>query len=326
MAKRDKRVAPPENHIDISPTYYLGQTFSTILRWGFLLSISYVILYPLLYMSSMAFRATADFYDITVVWIPRTFTLDHFKYVIMELKMLTPLVRTVLISTLCTLAELILTSTVGYGFARFRFKGSNLLFGLVILTIVIPPQMLNMANYLLMRNFDIFGLIGAITGELSPINLIDSLWAFILPAISGQGIRAGLLILIFRQFYSSLPVELEEASLIDGCGFTKTYLLIMAPNLSNTFFLCAIFGFVWYWTDYYYSLIYLPTWHNLALRLERIWEVVYNSIPLDGDRTFYNVAAKQQATCLLFIAPLVIFFLLIQKTFSQSIEKSGLVG
>ena len=108
-----------------------------------------------------------------------------------------------------------------------------------------------------------------------------------------------LTMILFRQFYSSLPVELEEASLIDGCGFTKTYLLIMAPNLSNTFFLCSIFGFVWYWTDYYYSLIYLPTWYNLALRLERIWEVVYNSIPLDGDRTVYNIAAKQQATCLL---------------------------
>ncbi len=327
MAKRDKRTTVvPENHIDISPTYYLGRMCSTILRWFFLLSISYVILYPLLYMSSMAFRSTVDFYDITVVWIPRTFTVDHFEYVITELQMLTPLVRTVLISVVCTVAELVITSTVGYGFARFRFKGSNLLFALVILTIVVPPQMLNMANYLLMRNFDFFGIIEAITGELSPINLIDTIWAFFLPALTGQGIRAGLMILIFRQFYGALPVELEEASLIDGCGFTRTYLHIMMPNLSNTFFLCGIFGFVWYWTDYYYSLIYLPTWQNLALRLERIWELVYNSLPLDGDRTFYNVAPKQQATCLLFIAPLVIVFLLIQRNFSQSIEKSGLVG
>lgn len=327
MAKRDKREAiSSQNHIDISPTYYLGQAFSTVLRWGFLLSISYVILYPVLYMSSMAFRATVDFYDITVVWIPRTFTLDHFRYVLTELKMATPLLRTVLISTLCTAAEIIVASTVGYGFARFRFKGSNLLFGVVILTIVIPPQMLNMANYLLMRNFDVFGIIEAVTGELSPINLVDTLWAFFLPAVSGQGIRAGLLILIFRQFYGALPVELEEASLIDGCGFVKTYTRIMMPNLSNTFFLCGIFSFVWYWTDYYYSLMYLPTWQNLALRLERIWQTIYNSLPLDGDRTFYNVVPKQQATCLLFIAPLVIAFLLIQKTFSQSIEKSGLVG
>ncbi len=327
MAKRDKRsTIAPENHIDISPTYYLGRMCSTVLRWFFLLSISYVILYPLLYMSSMAFRSTVDFYDITVVWIPRTFTVDHFKYVITELKMLTPLVRTVLISTLCTAAELVIASTVGYGFARFRFKGSNLLFALVILTIVVPPQMLNMANYLMMRNFDFFGIIETITGELSPINMIDTIWAFFLPALTGQGIRAGLLILIFRQFYGSLPVELEEASLIDGCGFVRTYTRIMMPNLTNTFFLCGIFGFVWYWTDYYYSLMYLPTWQNLSLQVERIWEIVYNSIPLNGDRTFYNVVPKQQATCLLFIVPLVIFFLLIQRKFSQSIEKSGLVG
>ncbi len=311
---------------EISPGYYLGRMFSTVLRWAFLIAIAYVILYPLFYMFSMSVRATVDFYDVTVVWVPKTFTFDHFAFIIEKMKLLTPLLRTVFITVVCTIIQIIITSTVGYGFARFKFRGSNILFVLVVFTIMVPPQLLNMGNYLLMKNFDFFGIIEAITGTPSSINFLDSMWAFVLPAVTGQGIRAGLMILIFRQFYASLPNELEEAALIDGCGFWRTYVRIMAPNLSNTFCLCAIFSVVWYWTDFFYSLTYLPTKKNMALQIDNINQLVTNMIPNTGDRSMYNLAPKQQAACLLFILPLVIFFLIIQKSFSRSIENSGLVG
>ena len=242
------------------------------------------------------------------------------------MKLLTPLLRTVVITLVCTAIEMIITSTVGYGFARFKFRGSNMFLALVIFTIMVPPQMLNMSNYLLMKNFDIFGLIEAITGSPSTVNFLDTIWAFVLPAVTGQGIRAGLMILIFRQFYASLPNELEEAALIDGCGFWRTYTSVMAPNLSNTFCLCAIFSVVWYWTDYFYSLTYLPSKKNMALQIDNIHQLVTNQIPNNADKSMYNLVPKQQAACLLFILPLVIFFLIIQKSFSRSIENSGLVG
>lgn len=312
--------------VEISPTYYLGKMFSTLLRWLFLIALSYVILYPLFYMISLSIRSTNDFYDVTVVWIPKTFTLEHFKFILEKIRLGTSLLRTVMISVLCTLSEIIVTSTVGYGFARFKFKFSNLIFVLVVFTIMVPPQMINMSNYILMKNFDIFGLYGLITGKESPLNLLDSIWAFLFPAITGMGIRSGLMIIIFRQFYSAIPNELEEAALIDGCGFTKTYVKIMAPNLSNTFFLCGIFSMVWYWTDYYYSLTYLPTWKNMSLQIDNIRTLITYAIGNQGDLSEYNLVPKQQAACLLFILPLVVFFLIIQKSFSQSIENSGLVG
>ncbi len=312
--------------LEISPGYYLGRMCSTLLRWAFLIAIAYVILYPLFYMLSMSIRATTDFYDVTVVWVPKTFTFEHFEFVIGKMRLLTPLLRTVVITLVCTVIEMIITSTVGYGFARFKFRGSNLLFVLVVFTIMVPPQLLNMGNYLLMKNFDFFGIIEAITGDVSSLNFLDSIWAFVLPALTGQGIRAGLMILIFRQFYASLPNELEEAALIDGCGFWKTYIRIMAPNLSNTFCLCAIFSVVWYWTDFFYSLCYLPSKKNMALQIDNIHQLVTGQIPNGGDRSMYNLAPKQQAACLLFILPLVIFFLIVQKSFSRSIENSGLVG
>ncbi len=325
--KKDKiSVESRRNHIEISPTYYLGRILSTWLRWLFLISISFVILYPVFYMLSMSLRSTSDFYDITVVWVPKNFTFAHFKYILTKLGIGKPMLRTVLITVLCVAAEIFVSSAVGYGFARFKFKGSNILFAIVIFTIIVPPQMLNLSNYLLVRNFDIFGIIELITGAPSKINLLDSVWAFFLPAISGMGIRSGLLILIFRQFYSAIPVELEEASLIDGCGFLKTYFKIMMPNLSNTFLLCSVFSVVWYWTDYFYALIYLPTWKTMALQIQRIIELLTNRLGLTGDRTVYNIIPKSLAACLVFILPLVILFLAVQKQFSQSIENTGLVG
>lgn len=313
-------------HIEISPVYYLGGVCSTILRWLFLIAISYVILYPIIYMFSMSIRSTADFYDLTVVWVPKNYTLEHFKSIIFQLNVVKPMLHTFLITLICTVAEMLVTSMVGYGFARFRFKGSNILFAIVIFTVVVPPQMLNMSNYLLMRNMDLFGIIKALMGAPSGINLLDSYWAFVLPAFLGMGLRSGLLILIFRQFYAAIPVELEEAALIDGCGFFKTYVRIMIPNLSNTFCLCAIFSMVWYWTDYFYSVVCLPTMKTMALQIDNIQNLLLNRKGLWGGTSVYNITPKMLAACLIFILPLVIFFLLIQKRFSQSIENSGLVG
>lgn len=324
---RNSNIKTNQNeHIEISPTYYLGGVCSTILRWLFLIAISYVILYPIIYMFTMSIRSTADFYDLTVVWVPKIFTFDHFKSVILQLNIWKPMLNTFLITLICTVAQMLVTSIVGYGFARFKFKGAGALFALVIFTVVVPPQMLNMSNYLLMRNFDLFGLFEAILGRPTGVNLLDSYWAFIAPAFLGMGLRSGLLILIFRQFYAAIPTELEEAALIDGCGFFKTYVRIMMPNLSNTFCLCAIFSMVWYWTDYFYSVVVLPSMKTMALQVSDIQNLLYNRKGLWGGNTVYNLTPKMLAACLIFILPLVIFFLLIQKRFSQSIENSGLVG
>lgn len=110
--------------MEISPLYYAGRAVTTLLRWLFLLAVAFIILYPLVYMLSMAFRSPKDFMDVTVIWIPKTPTLDNFKTAIGRVGMLRAMGYTVYISTVSSILQIFVTCLAGYGFARFRFKGN----------------------------------------------------------------------------------------------------------------------------------------------------------------------------------------------------------
>lgn len=276
-------------------------------------------------MVSMAFRSYTDFNDVTVVWLTKTFTLENFKMLLIYLGFGDALLHTTVITVSTTICQLIITSMIGYGFGRFQFKGRNILLGLVIFTVIVPPQMLNLSNYLLMQDFDFFGLIRAITGKPTGISLLNGPLSFVLPAILGQGLRSGLFILIFRQIYAALPKELEEAALIDGCGAVKTYLSVMMPNASNSFLITGIFSVVWYWTDYYSAATLLTSYRTLAINLPDLRTTASMLLPM-AERNAYRYIPMEQAACLLMILPLLIIFLLIQRHFSNSIDKTGLVG
>ena len=313
------------NQIEISPLYYLGRACWTALRTFFLICISFIILYPLVYMLSMSIRSYLDFYDVTVIWIPRTFTMENFSFLINKMNLTSSIMNTLLITVTCTVAQMFVTSFTAYGFARFKFRGNGLLFGVVLFTIMVPPQMLNIPNYLLMKNFDIFRLISTITGSMSPIKLLDSVWCFLLPAVLGQGLRAGLFILIFRQFYTGLSAELEEAAMIDGCGYLKTYFRIMMPNAKNVFVICGLFSLVWYWSDYYTAASFLSSMKTMAIELSSFRVTLEEFLPI-AERTAYRIVPLEQAACLLFILPLIILFVVFQRFFTQGIDKTGIVG
>ena len=206
---------------DSSPLYYLGRAVWSAVRFFFLLGMTFVILYPLLYMLSMSLRAGADMYDMSVVWIPKHFTLDNFRVVFEQLGFGTAMLNTIEIALGCAVIQVFVCALTGYGFARFPFKGRGLLFLVVIFTIVVPPQMTNLPNYLLFHDFDFFGIVQAATGRATEINLLDRRSTLYLLALLGQGIRSGLFILIFRQYFRGVPMELEQAAMVDGCGFGR---------------------------------------------------------------------------------------------------------
>ena len=173
--KKNRRELPDLRSIQISPAYYAGKCVGNLLRWLFLLAIAFIILYPLLYMVSMAFRSPKDFMDITVVWLPKTPTWDNFRTAVVDVHLLEAMKNTVLIAVGSSLLQILVTCLAGYGFARFHFKGSTLLFIMVVFTIVVPPQLLGMPNYLLMSNFDVFGIIRLITGTMDVAAIMKKL-------------------------------------------------------------------------------------------------------------------------------------------------------
>lgn len=284
--------------------------------WGIfcaliLFGLSFIILYPLFFMVSMAFRSTADISDPSVIWVPRHFTLENILDALKFMDYGETLKNTFSLSIVSSLLQIVSCSLVGYGLARFRFRGRGLMFALVILTIIIPPQVLYTPTYLMYRS----------------LNLINTPWPLYLPAMLGVGIKSGLFIYIFRQFYINLPSELEDAAYIDGCGHVKTFLRIIIPNAGVAFLTVFLFSLVFYWNDYYNVSMYLNNRKTVSTALSTLASAFltdskYEAIIFNP----YMASTRMQAGCLLSMLPLLLIYLALQRFFVTGIERTGIVG
>ena len=315
-----------QNVVNSSPLFYLSNILYKVFRFFFFVCMVFIILYPLLYMVSMAFRTLDDVYDPSIVWLPRHYTIQNFSEVIAVTNYPLALFNTILMSISCSLIQVFITAFVGYGFARFRFFGRNVMLGIVIFTIVVPAQMVSLPNYINFREFDIMGIKTMLTGSGFGFSLLGQPLSFLLIALFGMGIRSGLFILLFRQYFRGLPSELEDAALVDGCGALRTFLRIMLPNARNIMLMIFLFSFVWYWNDYYLSSIYLGTdFPTVSTRLSALQGMLELTMKTDSYDP-YQVVCLQQAFCLLVILPPLILYAFLQKNFMQGVEKSGIVG
>lgn len=289
-------------------------------RFLIIFGLGFVILYPLIYMVSCTFRERNDMNDPTVMWIPRNYTLDVLKETIKAMDFWNTLKNTVVLNIGCSLVQVVSCAITGYGFARFKFKGKGILFGIVVMMILVPTQVISLPLYTQFRYFGIKGLFS--------INLIDSMATMYLPAITANGIRSGLMILIFRQFFKGLPRELEDAAYIDGCGPLRTFVKVMVPNAASAFLTVFLFSIVWYWNDYYVSSTFFTNNKTVALMLQNLDSQL--KIALFNDATV-EISPREQivwkeAGCLLSILPILVLYTCLQKYFTEGIERSGLVG
>lgn len=295
-----------------------------IFRFLILFGLGFVILTPLIFMVSYGFRSASDMNDPTIIWIPRHVSLKVMKETIQAMGLLrsplnrgNPLVNTILINLGCSVFQVLSCAVTGYGFARFQFKGKKLLFGIVILMILVPVQVISIPLYMTFKNF-FFGT----------VNLIDSYAVMYLPAMTANGIRAGLMIFIFRQFFRGLPKELEDAAYLDGCGPLGTFLRVMAPNAASAFLTVFLFSIVWYWNDFYTSSVFFSNTKTMALVLKNLDAAINIEIFKNANA---NVSAREkivwlEAGCLISITPMLILYACLQKHFTEGIERSGLVG
>ena len=178
--------------------------FTVIVRWIFLLAFSFILLYPLLYMISGSVKAIQDFSDPTVTWIPKNYSLDSLARAAEALKLWPSLKNTLVLEIVSALIEIVTCSIAAYGMARFEFRGKKLLMFSMILTILVPEQLTTIPTLLNFRQLDFLGilrLIGMALGtELRP-NILDTPLTFYLPSLFAVGLRGGLLIFIYMQFF-----------------------------------------------------------------------------------------------------------------------------
>lgn len=298
-----------------------------LLRFLLLVGFCFVILYPIIYMLSMSFRDSKDLMDPSVIWVTRNFTFKNFKDAFEGMKYLKSLSTTITIGLVSSLLQTISCCFVAYGFARFKFKERGLMFTFLLLTVIIPPQVTLIPLYLLYKNFGIpflSGILQDITGYVMTANLIDNPLAFYLPAIFGMGIRSGLYIFILRQFFIGFPDELEQAAEIDGCNSFSTFVRVILPNAGSMLLTVSLFSIVWYWNDTFYTSTFLGQSKTLAIALSVLRSALAESEGMTNN--FYESTAQMQAGCLIFILPLLILYIVMQRYFTEGIERSGLVG
>lgn len=198
-----------------------------------LIGLSYIVLYPIIFMLSTAVRSPADYYDPTVIWLPKHFSLEAFGTAARLLNYGKTFGNTLLISVGASLIQVAICAMVAYGLARYSFKGKGIMIVCIILTIIVPSQTIIVPLYEQYRYFDFFGisrLLSLIFGGNFTVKLTDTVWVYYLPALLGNGLRAGLFILIFMQTFRGFPKSIEEAAWIDGCGHFRCYTSIMIPN------------------------------------------------------------------------------------------------
>ena len=178
---------------------FLKNVVVKFFMYVFLVGISYIILYPFITKISASFMSNSDFTDVTVKLIPKYPTLDTYKIVIIENDYFEALLNTTLLAVSTAVLQTLVTAVIGYGFAKFKFRGKSLIFGLVILSMVIPHKTLQLSMFTFFRYFDIYGIIELLTGNT--IQLIDPVFPLLILSLFGLAFKNGLYIFIFRQFY-----------------------------------------------------------------------------------------------------------------------------
>ena len=314
----------------LSHGYLLRKTVKkwsvSIIRAILLFGMCFLILQPILNKLSISIMEERDLYNPSVITLPLHFTTANYELASSFMDYWKTMGNTFLISFTIAVIQVFVCMLVGYGFARFEFPFKKFWFACVILTIVIPPQVISTSLYLHFKFFDFFGIIEAITKE--PLNLRGSVLPYYMMSVTCMGLKNGLYIFMLRQFFRTIPKELEEAAYVDGCGTLKTFFRIMLPDAKPMITSCFLFAFVWQWTDSFYSSMFLGKISLLSIQIGQIAErlghyLMYEANTGGGASVGYTNCIIATAT-LMIIAPLLLLYLVAQKGFVESISSSGI--
>ncbi|MDE6168222.1 MAG: carbohydrate ABC transporter permease [Acetatifactor sp.] len=293
-----------------------------ILKAAIIIGVGYVILSPVIGMLVNSFSSDMDAVDPMVFVLPKKPTLERYSLAALRMNYLPTMAKDLIYTLTLTLLQLLICSMVGYGFARFDFPLKKLLFGCVVVMIVIPAHTIMLPLYLSFREFNPFGLVKLITG--STINLMGTPIPMYIMTLLGCGVRSGLYIYIFNQFFRGLPKEIEEAALVDGAGVWYTYFRIMLRNAMPSVITVAVFSIVWQFNDTFYAKLFLisedvviskkiATLQAVIANQDKILSVTIQELYLD-------------AGIILVLLPIVLIYVFLQKYFIEGVERSGIVG
>lgn len=293
-----------------------------VFRFLIIIGVCYVILGPVFGILANSFFSNKDAYNPMVYLIPQNPTLERYQMAIEIMDYVPTMLKSLLYSFVLMLMQILTCSMVGYGFARFKFPLKSLLFGCVVVMIVIPTHTIMLPLYMTFRTFDPFGIVSAING--GPLNLMGTPIPIGMMTILGCGLRSGLYIYIFNQFFRGLPKEIEEAALVDGAGTWYTYFNIMLRNAMPSVITVAVFSLVWQYNDTFYAkLFHLPQSQSIGVRISSLVANIANQYQI-MDKTIQTLYLD--AGIVLMLIPVILIYVVLQKQFIEGVERSGIVG
>lgn len=261
----------------------------------FLAISALLTLAPLLWMLSTSLRPSAESYKLPPEWLPTDFRIENYRAVFASSVPFLKLIwNTFKITAAVTLGQLLLCSMAGFAFAKLRFPGRDLLFLILLASLMVPNQVTVIPIFLIMRTF----------------GLIDTHMSLILP-----GLVSAFGVFLMRQFFMSLPSELIAAAKIDGAGtwtiFTKIALPLAVPALVTL----SILTFNTTWNAYFYPLIFLSSWDKMTLPL--------GIAQLQGTLGSGNPSVIMAAVTMALL-PVLFLFVLAQRWIVEAFAQSGL--
>lgn len=256
---------------------------------------AFVFMIPFLWMLSSSFKELPQIFIYPPKWIPNPIRPENYAEALAKMNFPVALKNTLTITVLCLIGQVGSASLVAYGFARLRFPGRDFLFMLVLSTMMVPAQVTMIPQFILFRH----------------LGWVDTFKPLIIPAFFGGG---AFFIFLLRQFFLTIPKELEDAARIDGCSTIRMYWQIMLPLAKPALITVSIFSFMSHWNDFMGPLIYLNSEHKrtLAIALQSF------------QGQFTSEWNLLMAASVVVLIPVLIIFFTLQRYFVEGIVLTGL--
>lgn len=254
-----------------------------------------IMIYPFIWMVSSSFKEVSELYRMPPTIIPDKPTLDNYFVVFQKMSILANMYKnSIIVATSIPVLQIIVCSAAAFAFAKMKFHGKNILFTLFLSSMMIPGQVTIIPIYVIMRK----------------LHLIDSILSLILLSSF-----SAFYIFLLRQFFLTLPKDLDDAAKIDGCNYLRSFFSIHMPLAKSVIAVNSILSFNGAWGDFFGPLIFLKSIGNMTLPL--------------GVSMVQGIYSQQSqsvmvATLVIVIIPVIIVFLLGRKQIIAGITTTGL--
>lgn len=284
-----------------------------VVMYALLISIGFVFLYPFLYMFINSFMSPEDLMNPAVSWVPTKIYFQNYIKAFETLDFGKSFWNSLYISLIAAMLQTAVAAVTGYGLARFNVKLKGMIMILILVTFVLPVETLLIPRYVMFNSY----------------KMLDSPLPLWISALTGQGLKSAIFILVFQQVFNGYPISLDEAAELDGAGKYKVFFKIALPIAKPAIVLSMLFSFVWYWNETRQSGLYFgEIIKTLPMKLGSFaasYASLYESAGAADSATSINEAVTLAGT-MLSCLPILIMFIILQKQFVESIEKSGITG